>query len=127
MDTPRTRTPRPSAARLKQRRFEQNGEQRTVTELDVEEVGPSLRYASAKAVKANRSGTGHRGRSAGRQGTVHRGRAAVWIWNGVPDQVKGATISLVGTPVWRLSRRCREPCRPTQSAASETPDRVMAI
>jgi hypothetical protein len=28
-----------------------------MTELEADEVGPSLRYASAKAVKANRSGT----------------------------------------------------------------------
>ncbi len=35
--------------RLKQRSFEtRDGEQRTVIELEVDEVGPSLRYASAK-------------------------------------------------------------------------------
>lgn len=35
--------------RLKQRSFEtRDGEQRTVVELDVDEVGPSLRYVSAK-------------------------------------------------------------------------------
>lgn len=41
--------------RLKQRRFEKDGEQRTVTELDVDEIGPSLRYASVKVNKAERA------------------------------------------------------------------------
>src|SRR3982751_552543 len=45
--------------RLKQRSFEtKEGEKRTVIELDVDEVGPSLRYATASVTKANRSGGG---------------------------------------------------------------------
>ena len=44
--------------RLKQRSFEtREGEKRTVVEVDVDEVGPSLRYATAKVTKASR-GTG---------------------------------------------------------------------
>src|SRR5882672_6000139 len=43
--------------RLKQRSFEtREGEKRTVVELDVEEIGPSLRYATAKVNKVNRGG-----------------------------------------------------------------------
>ena len=43
--------------RLKQRSYEtQQGEKRTVVELDVDEVGPSLRYATAKVDKVARSG-----------------------------------------------------------------------
>jgi len=43
--------------RLKQRSFEtREGEKRTVVELDVDEVGPSLRYATARVNKAGRSG-----------------------------------------------------------------------
>ncbi len=43
--------------RLKQRSFEtKEGERRTVVELDVDEVGPSLRYATAKPQKTNRGG-----------------------------------------------------------------------
>lgn len=43
--------------RVKQRSFEtKDGEKRTVVELDVEEVGPSLRYATAKVNKIARSG-----------------------------------------------------------------------
>ncbi|THJ76301.1 single-stranded DNA-binding protein [Candidatus Frankia alpina] len=43
--------------RLKQRSFEtREGEKRTVIELEVDEVGPSLRYATAKVVRAARGG-----------------------------------------------------------------------
>jgi single-strand DNA-binding protein len=45
--------------RLKQRSYEtREGEKRTVVELEVDEIGPSLRYATAKVNKANRSGGG---------------------------------------------------------------------
>jgi single-strand DNA-binding protein len=47
------------SGRLKQRSFEtREGEKRTVVELEVDEIGPSLRYATAKVNKANRSGGG---------------------------------------------------------------------
>ncbi|MET3961972.1 single-strand DNA-binding protein [Marmoricola sp. OAE513] len=43
--------------RLKARSYEtREGEKRTVMELDVEEVGPSLKYATAKVTRATRSG-----------------------------------------------------------------------
>ncbi len=45
--------------RLKQRSYEtREGEKRTVYELDVDEVGPSLKYATAKVVKVTRAGGG---------------------------------------------------------------------
>ncbi|SDP33521.1 single-strand binding protein [Nakamurella panacisegetis] len=47
--------------RLKQRSFQtKEGEKRTVVELEVDEIGPSLRYATAKINRANRGpgGTG---------------------------------------------------------------------
>ena len=45
--------------RLRQRSYEtREGEKRTVVELDVEEVGPSLKYATAKVTKASRGGGG---------------------------------------------------------------------
>ena len=44
--------------RLKQRSYEKEGEKRTVYELDVEEVGPSLKWATAKVTKASRGGGG---------------------------------------------------------------------
>ena len=43
------------SGRLKQRSFEtKEGEKRTVIELEVDEIGPSLRYATAKVTKASR-------------------------------------------------------------------------
>ena len=43
--------------RLKQRSYEtREGERRTVVELEVEEVGPSLKYATAQVNRANRGG-----------------------------------------------------------------------
>ncbi|MBB6121708.1 single-stranded DNA-binding protein [Nocardiopsis algeriensis] len=45
--------------RLKQRSYEtQQGEKRTVFEIDVEEVGPALRSATAKVTKTQRQGGG---------------------------------------------------------------------
>jgi single-strand DNA-binding protein len=45
--------------RLKSRQFEtREGEKRTVFEIDVDEVGPSLKYATAKVTKTTRSGGG---------------------------------------------------------------------
>jgi single-strand DNA-binding protein len=45
------------SGRLRQRSYEtREGEKRTVYEIEVDEVGPSLRNASAKVVKSNRSG-----------------------------------------------------------------------
>ncbi|MFI9507152.1 single-stranded DNA-binding protein [Nocardia sp. NPDC052566] len=50
------------SGRLKQRSYEtREGEKRTVVELEVDEVGPSLRYARAKIAKANRGGGGFGG------------------------------------------------------------------
>ncbi|NYJ76276.1 single-stranded DNA-binding protein [Allobranchiibius huperziae] len=47
------------SGRLKSRSFDtKEGEKRTVVELDVEEVGPSLRYATAKVNKTQRGGGG---------------------------------------------------------------------
>jgi single-strand DNA-binding protein len=43
--------------RLRQRSYEtREGEKRTVYEIEVDDVGPSLRNASAKVAKSNRSG-----------------------------------------------------------------------
>jgi single-strand DNA-binding protein len=45
------------SGRLKSRSYEtKEGEKRTVVEMDVDEIGPSLRYASAKVTKTQRGG-----------------------------------------------------------------------
>jgi single-strand DNA-binding protein len=47
------------SGRLRQRQYEtREGEKRTVYEVEVDDVGPSLRNASAKVTKSNRSGGG---------------------------------------------------------------------
>jgi len=47
------------SGRLKQRSFEtREGEKRTVVELEVDEIGPSLRYATAKVNKVARGSGG---------------------------------------------------------------------
>ena len=55
--------------RLKQRSYEtREGEKRTVVEMDVEEVGPSLRNATAKVNKTQRQGGGGGFGGGGQQG-----------------------------------------------------------
>jgi len=47
------------SGRLKQRSYEtREGEKRTVVELEVDEIGPSLKYATAKINKVSRGGGG---------------------------------------------------------------------
>ena len=63
--------------RLKQRSFEtKEGEKRTVIELDVDEVGPSLKYATAKVNKTTRQGGGGGGGFGGGGGSNGGGTPA---------------------------------------------------
>ncbi|MGH1564339.1 single-stranded DNA-binding protein [Mumia sp. DW29H23] len=64
--------------RLKSRQYEtREGEKRTVFEIDVDEVGPSLRSATAKVTKASRSGGGGGGyQQGGGQGGYGGGQSA---------------------------------------------------
>ena len=56
--------------RLKQRSFEtKEGEKRTVIELDVDEIGPSLKYATAKVNRTTRGGGAGFGASGGAGGS----------------------------------------------------------
>src|ERR1700733_14775742 len=57
------------SGRLRQRSYEtKEGEKRTVYEVEVDDVGPSLRNASAKVTRAQRSGSGYGGGQGGGQG-----------------------------------------------------------
>jgi single-strand DNA-binding protein len=59
--------------RLKQRSYEtREGEKRTVIELEVDEIGPSLRYATAKVQKMSRSSGGGGGGGFGSGGGQNR-------------------------------------------------------
>ena len=65
--------------RLKQRSYEtKEGEKRTVYEIEVDEVGPSLRNATAKVSKTNRTG----GSSAGSSGASAGGNDDPWAASG---------------------------------------------
>jgi single-strand DNA-binding protein len=62
--------------RLKQRSFEtREGEKRTVVELEVDEIGPSLRYATAKI---NRTQRGSSGGGFGTSGSSAEGSEDPW-------------------------------------------------
>lgn len=57
------------SGRLKSRSYEtKEGEKRTVIELEVDEIGPSLRYANAKVNRTQRSGGGQGGFGGGNAG-----------------------------------------------------------
>jgi single-strand DNA-binding protein len=57
------------SGRLRQRSYEtKEGEKRTVYEVEVDDVGPSLRNASAKVTRAQRSGGGYGGGQQGGSG-----------------------------------------------------------
>ena len=69
--------------RLKSRSYEtKEGEKRTVVEMDVDEVGPSLRYASAKVTKAERS-------SPQQQQDQRQQMGDPWATGGQPQQQGG--------------------------------------
>ncbi|KIF66241.1 single-stranded DNA-binding protein [Streptomyces sp. AcH 505] len=67
--------------RLKQRSYEdREGVKRTVFELDVEEVAPSLLRATAKVTKASGSGGGQGQQQPAQQGRQSQGRGAEDPW-----------------------------------------------
>jgi len=67
------------SGRLKQRSYEtREGEKRTVIELDVEEIGASLKYATAKITKTTRSGGGGGDFSGGGSGGSQQGGNDPW-------------------------------------------------
>lgn len=72
--------------RLRQRSYEdRNGERRTVFEIEVEEVGPSLRFATADINKAYRGG-GQGGNAGGGNGGGFGGNAGGFGGQGGPGQ-----------------------------------------
>ncbi|HZJ40591.1 MAG TPA: single-stranded DNA-binding protein [Demequina sp.] len=76
--------------RLVSRSWEANGEKRTVMEMQVDEVGPSLRYATAKVTRTPRTGgQGGGGFSGGGQGggsaNTPAGGAANDPWASAPS------------------------------------------
>jgi single-strand DNA-binding protein len=87
------------SGRLKARSFEtREGEKRTVFEIDVDEVGPSLKYATAKVTKTTRQGGGQGGGFSGGNddpwatggGQAQGGQGGGGAWGGAPQGGGGA-------------------------------------
>ena len=85
------------SGRLRQRSYEtKEGEKRTVYEVEVDDVGPSLRNASAKVNRAARSGgngDGQNGTGGGRPAGVQSGQGGS---GGSGGQVAGGTDPWAG-------------------------------
>jgi single-strand DNA-binding protein len=63
-----------ATGRLKQRSYEtKEGEKRTSIELEIDEIGPSLRYATAQVTRASSSREGNFGGGGGNGGGAPRG------------------------------------------------------
>ena len=77
--------------RLRQRSYEtREGEKRTVYELEVDEIGPSLRYATAKVQRMSRSS----GNSSGRNQSSNGGDGFNDPWStGAPAPGRGGNAS----------------------------------
>jgi len=76
--------------RLKQRSYEdREGVKRTVMDLEVDEIGPSLRSATAKVSKAGGSGQGRQQYEETRRQTSQEGREDPW-GSGVPGTAPAA-------------------------------------
>ncbi len=77
--------------RLKSRSYEtKEGEKRTVMELEVDEIGPSLRYASAKVSRTQRSGGGGGGFGGDNGGGFGGGGGSNQGWGGGGQQAQPA-------------------------------------
>lgn len=66
---------------LKQRSYEKDGEKRTTYEMDVDEVGPALRYGSARFTKAER-GSSHQSSDQQEQSYQSGGQGDPWANRG---------------------------------------------
>lgn len=76
--------------RLKQRSFEtREGEKRTVFELEVDEIGPALKYATAKVTRIPRDGGGQGGGFGGGGGQGGQGGGSYGGGGGQGGQSRG--------------------------------------
>ena len=109
------------SGRLRQRNYEtKEGEKRTVYEVEVDDVGPSLRNASAKVTRAQRSGGGYGGGQGGGGAAAARAARA-----GSPRPAAAArktrgrpTTTAAATPTNRPSN---QPTRPGSARTTPSP------
>ncbi|MGN8049572.1 single-stranded DNA-binding protein [Curtobacterium sp. 22159] len=85
--------------RLRQRSYQdREGQQRTSIELEVEEIGPSLRYATAQVTRAARGGAGGQPQGGGQwQGQQQAGPQQDQGW---PAQQPGQQGGAQGQDAW---------------------------
>lgn len=77
-----------ATGRLKQRNYEtKEGEKRTSFEIEVDEIGPSLRYATAQVTRTTSGGGGG---ARGGQGQVGQGGDEPWAASGSSDASSGS-------------------------------------
>jgi len=69
------------SGRLTQREYEKDGQKRTVVELEVDEVGPSLKYATAKVARTQRKDGGQQGGQWGNQPAQQQPASDPWGGN----------------------------------------------
>jgi single-strand DNA-binding protein len=94
--------------RLKSRQYEtREGEKRTVFEIDVDEVGPSLRSATAKVAKTTRSGAGG-GWQGGGGGGASSGSGGNDPWASPPAS-GGTSGGSSGSDPWASGGASEEP------------------
>ncbi len=90
--------------RLRQRSYQdRDGQQRTSIELEVEEIGPSLRYATAQVVRAASGGNGGGGQQPGAQygqQVDHSAAGTAYQGNAWPTQHPGQQGGAQGQDVW---------------------------
>jgi single-strand DNA-binding protein len=85
------------SGRLRQRSYEtKEGEKRTVYEVEVDDVGPSLRNASAKVNRVARSGAGDGGYGGGQRSSGGRSSGGGYGGGGEPDPWVSDTSSSGG-------------------------------
>jgi single-strand DNA-binding protein len=89
---------------LRVRQFErQDGSKGTSVEMNVDEVGPSLRYATAKVTKANRSSGDFGGNSGGGQSGANKPSTGTNPWSTAPAAPQG------GNDAWGGGGSSEEP------------------
>jgi len=86
-----------ATGRLKQRSYEtKEGEKRTSIELEVDEIGPSLRYATAQVTRTSSSREG----GAGGGNTQSRGQVADEPWAPAAPAAASGGAAASGADVW---------------------------
>jgi len=85
--------------RLKSRQYEtREGEKRTVFEIEVDEVGPSLKYATAKVTRTTRQGGGGGYSGGGQGGNAGGGQEDPWAQPAAPQGGQQGGYSGGGQP-----------------------------